>query len=1029
VGVIADIKVRLQIEDIVGRTVQLKRAGHGLRGLCLFHEEKTPSFFVFPDSQRAKCFGCGWGGDLIDFEQKRNGWDLPTTLQELAREAGVEWRESPEQQAARELERAREAIFGVAAEWLHVNLLKSPQALAYCAERGFEDELIKQYQLGFFGEDWGLLRDALAQAGLDVQHPAAVALVGFRGDVTAWGRAWGIEPEPHWIRERKIPALRPGLLIYPHWLRGRVTYLSGRVLPPVDQVKSWNPSRTLVGEKQPFFNQVWETRKSDLPFMIVEGAACALTLGLWGMPGVALLGAAPTAAHLVLAELERVLKFDSKRQVALALDNDAAGRQALCPEGDQDGWGAALLRLGVSPLKLSVVAWPEVSRDANGWLQAGSTAQLAQGLAKHAPNWIEFLTQRARSDEDAEVTDEGVQAVFAALATLNAFEISRVRNKVSTGLGIRKAEFDTYLKAARREAGQAEDGKPRYLVSQGRVCHRYYDRSGNEVVEPLSNFEAQIVEEVELDDGADVRREFVLHGKMYNGEPLAPARIPATEFGGMTWVAKHWGARSIVEAGASTRDRLRAAIQHLSSDIKRETVFTHTGWREIQGRRVFLTQNGATPSIGADVTMRVELDRDLDLYQVPPQADDPQNAMQLSLSFLDLAPRAVTWPLWGAMFLAPLRELINLAFVLWIFGPTGSMKSTLTALAMNHYGPGFDDKHLPAGFIDTANRLEQKAFVLKDSPLVIDDYAPQKDRRSHQEYVNAAHRIVRAAGNLAGRGRLRADATARTTYQPRGLIMVTGEDIPTSEGVVGRLFIVEMSRGAVDKARLTVLQQERARLSHALAGYLTWCSTQWTWLATHAGDMWRQARVQAYGDGVHLRLPEAVAGLFLGVEMGLRYARDCGALTEEERQALRAEAWQTLRTTANSQAERAQEEKPERLFLAALRDLLAQGVVFLAARNNGEEPLGGAGPDQAELLGWYDRDRYYLLSATYNRICRYYSERGDVFPVGEPTLRKMFYEGGLLERDGERYTKTLSVNGQTQRVMVLRRPAIMAWDV
>ena len=85
-SLIDDIKERLRIEEIVGRAVPLTRSGQHLRGLCPFHREKTPSFYVFEDSQRFKCFGCGAGGDLVDFVMRHAGWDLQSTLRELAGE-------------------------------------------------------------------------------------------------------------------------------------------------------------------------------------------------------------------------------------------------------------------------------------------------------------------------------------------------------------------------------------------------------------------------------------------------------------------------------------------------------------------------------------------------------------------------------------------------------------------------------------------------------------------------------------------------------------------------------------------------------------------------------------------------------------------------------------------------------------------------------------------------------------------------------------------------------------------------------
>ena len=89
-GIVADIKSRLPIVELVGETVALKRAGSAYKGLCPFHTEKTPSFIVTPDRESWHCFGCGKGGDAFTFLMERDGVDFREALTRLAEKAGVE---------------------------------------------------------------------------------------------------------------------------------------------------------------------------------------------------------------------------------------------------------------------------------------------------------------------------------------------------------------------------------------------------------------------------------------------------------------------------------------------------------------------------------------------------------------------------------------------------------------------------------------------------------------------------------------------------------------------------------------------------------------------------------------------------------------------------------------------------------------------------------------------------------------------------------------------------------------------------
>ena len=473
--------------------------------------------------------------------------------------------------------------------------------------------------------------------------------------------------------------------------------------------------------------------------MVVEGQADALTLGQWSIPAVALAGSSPAVGkddsrtgNTLLPVLKA--KSEGGSRILVGLDADQAGQKAT------EKVIQAALALGINALQLGTVKWPV--KDPNQWLQEGGNEVLAKRRLEIADTWMETLLDRARP-EDGRSDDDAIKALFAALARVTPFDVEKLRDQICEMLAMRRRTFDGLLRSARREMGMTEDGQPRYYVEDGKIYARYFDTSGNEVTDPLCNFAAEIREDVLRDNGLEEVREFRIYGQV-GKMPLQPARVLAEDFNQMNWVLGSWGSRAIVEAGSRRRDQLRAAIQHLSKHVERKVIYTHTGWREIGDKRFFLSTAGAVGSQDEEIT--VELDRDLALYTIPTQAENVQEAVRLSLSFLDVAPPRVSYPLWAAMWMAPLRDLMNLGFALWVFGGTGTMKSTYTALAMNHYGPGFDDKHLPASFMDTANRLEQKAFVLKDCPIVIDDYAPQKDAQSHKEYIRAAHRIIRGCG-------------------------------------------------------------------------------------------------------------------------------------------------------------------------------------------------------------------------------------------------------------------------------------------
>src|SRR5687767_14199053 len=115
--VIADMKQRLGIDDVVGETVRLARAGRNVKGLCPFHSEKTPSFVVYPKNGSYHCFGCGVSGDIFSFVMATEGLDFRGALEKLARRAGVEIKPRNDQVVAEERskERLKEACAAAAA--------------------------------------------------------------------------------------------------------------------------------------------------------------------------------------------------------------------------------------------------------------------------------------------------------------------------------------------------------------------------------------------------------------------------------------------------------------------------------------------------------------------------------------------------------------------------------------------------------------------------------------------------------------------------------------------------------------------------------------------------------------------------------------------------------------------------------------------------------------------------------------------------------------------------------------------------
>src|SRR5262249_35205239 len=142
-----------------------------------------------------------------------------------------------------------------------------------------------------------------------------------------------------------------------------------------------------------------------------------------------------------------------------------------------------------------------------------------------------------------------------------------------------------------RAANPPPDAAGQYRVSGGRIVRDVLTKDGPVEV-PLATWEGRIVGEVIRDDGAERSLTLAIEGALSNGTPLPRVEIPADEFAFMRWPVERWGTRAVVLAGVATTDHLRCAVQLLSGDVPRRTVYAHTGWREIDGRWLYLHAGG-----------------------------------------------------------------------------------------------------------------------------------------------------------------------------------------------------------------------------------------------------------------------------------------------------------------------------------------------------------------------------------------------------------------------------------------------------
>jgi len=316
VGVVAEIKGRLPVADVVGESVQLRKAGTTLKGLCPFHGEKTPSFVVTPARDTWHCFGCGKHGDIFTFLMERDGLSFPEALRSLAARAGIEIDERTKREDARRA-RLREVLDSAIA-FYHAVLLHSRggvPALEYLRGRGFTDETIERQQLGWAPGGWDTMTRQLASR----RQIAAGELVEV-GLASPRQRGGGVYDR---FRERVIFPIRDA--------NGHAVGLGGRILGKEGEGGVDRGPKYLNSPATPLFDKsrtlyLIDRAKSPIrktgQAVIVEGYTDALMAHQAGFDNVvASLGTALTPQQVAL--LTRYAK-----RIALAYDVDVAGEKA-----------------------------------------------------------------------------------------------------------------------------------------------------------------------------------------------------------------------------------------------------------------------------------------------------------------------------------------------------------------------------------------------------------------------------------------------------------------------------------------------------------------------------------------------------------------------------------------------------------------------------------------------------------------------------------------------------------------------------
>lgn len=597
---------------------------------------------------------------------------------------------------------------------------------------------------------------------------------------------------------------------------------------------------------------------------------------------------------------------------------------------------------------------------------------------------------------------------------------------------------------------EGPDGLEPYRIHNGGFERLSRTRDGVPTYTRISDFSCRIVRQIDVDHGGDEPSVFLeFAGQTSGGVDLPPVRVQAKEWPGMRWLTTAWGGLPRWSASSGSERHLRAAIQHLSGeDYPRVQVRGYTGWTVLNGQWFYLHAGGAIGANGNDPSWRVDLGPNLAGYTLPdpPQGEARIRAIRASLAFLTCAPLPTTVPLFLACWRAVLPIAVDYAMML--VGRSNAGKSELAARIQQHWGAGWERKRLPGNWVSTINSIEADAYAIQHAIYTLDDLVTSPDRRERAESDKAFERLARSIGNQAGRGRLNADSTAKAAKPPRGLVLITAEDVPHArQSAVGRCMLVEMPRDSMDWPQLQLVREagNRGLLAGAMAAYAQWLAPD---LETYRADyaqahMELRDEIDALGVESLQRTKWLTADLLVGLQLFCAFAVDSGALDQEQADLLMATCRDTMIELARDQGAEQAERDPVRQYLSTLRSMLMTGRAHVLTVHGGcpaESPdawgwrvrASGAGFGQTTdweakgpQIGWVnekERTLYLIPQESYSAVQKISQDAGNGLAIGFKRLGSALKEAGILVTTDETRKTTMTrrrVGGQVVEIWLI----------
>ncbi|NGM66259.1 DNA primase [Sphingobacterium sp. SGR-19] len=428
-----------RIEEVVGDFVDLKKRGTSLIGNCPFHNEKTPSFHVSVAKGIYKCFGCGAGGDALKFVMELEKYSYPEAIRYLADKYSIpveEVERSPAQLAAQDKRESLYVLSTWASKYFKEQLWDTEPgqsiALSYFKERGYREDIIQKFDLGYSPEQWTALADTAVENGFHKDYLKEIGLAIERDDGSIYDRF-------------------RGRVIFPiHNLTGRVIGFGGRTLKTEKTVPKYvnSPESDIYHKSDVLYGLHFAKKaiKDNDVCYLVEGYADVLSMHQAGIENVV----SSSGTSLTSGQIRLISRFTNN--VVILYDGDAAGIKASLRGTDM------LLEEG---LNVKVLLFPD-GNDPDSYVQKYGSTAFKEYIAKHQEDFIFYKTNILLKDTagDPIKRAEVIREVVESIALIpDEIKVSVFIQQCSHLLDIEERVLLTELNKIRIQKAKAQDKK------------------------------------------------------------------------------------------------------------------------------------------------------------------------------------------------------------------------------------------------------------------------------------------------------------------------------------------------------------------------------------------------------------------------------------------------------------------------------------------------------------------------------------------------------------------------------------------